>query len=83
MSIQAAFLDSSRNAFKLYLRTRQGASQESYSRAKELLASKVGMHPMIIEQTGRDEVDRQSLLRSISVFRPPEVSPQSNNIDCI
>jgi ATP-dependent RNA helicase DDX54/DBP10 len=30
------------------------------------------MHPLIVQKAGREEVDRQALLRSLSQFRPAE-----------
>jgi ATP-dependent RNA helicase DDX54/DBP10 len=71
--MQRSFQDSARNGYKLYTRTRQTASKESYTRAKEIISSHIGMHPMIVAKTGRAEVDLQTLLRSISKFRPVEV----------
>lgn len=65
-------LDSAKNGYKLYLKTRPTASKESYVRAKEISSAYIGMHPRIVEKTGKEEVDRQVLLRSISQFRPAE-----------
>lgn len=68
----------------MYTKTRQTASKESYLRAKEIIGSQIGMHPLIVEKAGRGEVERQSLLHSISKFRPAEVFTQTNNItDCV
>jgi ATP-dependent RNA helicase DDX54/DBP10 len=68
-----SMFDSSKNAFKLYMKTRVGASNESYTRAKEVTQSYIGIHPLVVEQAGVGEIKQQELLRSISLFRPSEV----------
>ncbi|KAJ3383176.1 ATP-dependent RNA helicase dbp10 [Lobulomyces angularis] len=67
-----AMQEASLNGFKLYLKTRIAASAESYTRAKEILSSYIGMHPIIVEKSGKEEVEKQNMLRNLSLFRPAE-----------
>ena len=59
---------------KLYLRTRNSASNESSKRAKSLTASKnwLELHPLFSDNTDVTEVEREEMLARISGFRPAE-----------
>lgn len=51
-------LEASKNAFKLYVKTRGSAARESYLRSKEILGSFIGLHP-IIGKVEKGEVRRK------------------------
>ncbi|TAQ85128.1 hypothetical protein B7494_g6561 [Chlorociboria aeruginascens] len=59
---------------KLYIKTRNSASNESAKRAKEVVASKEWMqlHPLFSDKTTDAERARISMLARISGFRPQE-----------
>ncbi|KAJ2848272.1 ATP-dependent RNA helicase dbp10 [Coemansia brasiliensis] len=65
---------SARNGSKLYVKSKQMASSESYKRAKELQLAKSFSEPHILlsERINPEEHCRMEMLRNLSGFRPHE-----------
>ncbi|KAI9751218.1 MAG: ATP-dependent RNA helicase dbp10 [Chaenotheca gracillima] len=59
---------------KLYVRTRNSASNESVKRGKEIVASKswMSLNPLFSDETDQKEAERESMLARVSGFRPQE-----------
>ncbi|KAI9842501.1 MAG: ATP-dependent RNA helicase dbp10 [Sclerophora amabilis] len=59
---------------KLYLRTRNSASNESVKRGKEIVSSKswMSLNPMFNDVADLNEMARESMLARVSGFRPQE-----------
>ena len=59
---------------KLYLKTRNAASNESARRSKEITSSKgwMALHPLFNDDTNYVEVERAKMLARVSGFRPQE-----------
>lgn len=64
--------ESSRQGFKMYLKSRPGATKQSYTRAKEVIDHSLGLHPLFVGQQSEEERRRVDLVNSISGFRPAE-----------
>jgi hypothetical protein len=67
-------LNSAKNSYKMFYKTRGKASKESYSRAKEVARATIGIHPILRDHLDTTELQRESMLSEISKFRPPEVT---------
>ncbi|KAJ1569530.1 ATP-dependent RNA helicase ddx54 [Nowakowskiella sp. JEL0078] len=65
-------LQSAQNGFKLYQKTKGSASNESYSRAKEVTSQDPGIHPLFHSKLNKAEKERSLMLGELSKFRPPE-----------
>lgn len=64
--------DSARNAYKMYLRSRPTATKASHQRSKEISIIDVGIHPFFDGVINDMEMERFSMVKSISNFRPSE-----------
>merc|ERR1719187_1777103 len=58
------------NAYKQYLKSRSGASVESVKRAKEMKKISVGVHPVMVLDSSKIEVERMNILEQMKKFRP-------------
>lgn len=59
----STFRNNSRNAYKLYSKSKPAASSESYTRAKELTSSFPGIHPIFI--TGIESLKKEKVSSSL------------------
>ncbi|KAJ3343196.1 ATP-dependent RNA helicase ddx54, partial [Kappamyces sp. JEL0680] len=64
--------ESSKQGYKMYLRSRPPATKASHSRAKEVSVHPLGLHPLFVDTVTEAEKHRDSLLSAISSFRPHE-----------
>jgi ATP-dependent RNA helicase DDX54/DBP10 len=64
--------DSAQKGYKMFLRSRPSASKSSYQRTKEILNMSFGIHPLLVKKVGEGEVERFSMIQSISGYRPAE-----------
>ncbi|KAJ3102120.1 ATP-dependent RNA helicase ddx54 [Phlyctochytrium planicorne] len=67
-----ALAQSVKNSYKLYNKTRGTASRESYTRAKDISNSHIGIHPYLGTFVMKKELERASVLEQLSNFRPSE-----------
>ncbi|KAI8913961.1 P-loop containing nucleoside triphosphate hydrolase protein [Powellomyces hirtus] len=61
-----------KNAYKMYYKSRPPASKDSYTRAKEISAVYLGIHPLLASSTDAAEHAQAAMIASISKFRPAE-----------
>jgi ATP-dependent RNA helicase DDX54/DBP10 len=62
------------NGYKMYLKSRTGASVESVKRARKLKAASIGVHPITVRESTEVEEERADFLEQMKNFRPVNVS---------
>ncbi|KAJ3160810.1 ATP-dependent RNA helicase ddx54 [Geranomyces michiganensis] len=61
-----------KNAYKMYSKSRPLASKDSYDRAKEISAVYLGIHPLLASSTDAAEHAQAVMIANIGKFRPAE-----------
>ena len=63
------------NGYKMYLKSRTGASVESVKRARQMKAEAIGAHPLLV-RSGEEtvlETEKADFLEQMKNFRPANV----------
>ena len=65
------------NGYKMYLKSRTGASVESVKRARQMKAETIGVHPMLLGNSGEETAlasEKADFLEQMKNFRPANVN---------
>jgi ATP-dependent RNA helicase DDX54/DBP10 len=67
------------NGYKMYLKSRTGASVESVKRARKLKAASIGVHPITVRESTEVEEERADFLEQMKNFRPVNTIFETGN----
>ena len=65
------------NGYKMYLKSRTGASVESVKRARQMKAETIGVHPLLLRDNGEETAlasEKADFLEQMKNFRPANVT---------